>query len=168
MYDPVQTVLAALGVYLFYPVLQGEGLKNYELFGNVQKKLYATVEMAVGDFVGQWISYGPGKLLSGSREPVSALSTGVIFGIERKAFHKKKSFFKSFIGGTAVDSVAIVLTEPLNRIVKPNNVKVRSSGASYTRINDDSIGVVLSGAKPNNQSVLKPNQRMPRHRMSKK
>jgi len=64
--------------------------------------------------------------------------------------------------------VAIVLTEPLNRIVKPNNVKVRSSGASYTRINDDSIGVVLSGAKPNNQSVLKPNQRMPRHRMSKK
>lgn len=160
-YDLVQTGLAFVGTYLLYPLMNGEMKKGYELFGSQWKtKGIAALELSVADFVAQWIAFGPGKLLSGSREPINALSAGALYGLERKFFHKDKSFVKSFIGGTAIDSVAIVLTEPLTKIViKPKNPIVipQTTGAHYSsKIQDNSIAMVNRQAKINpNGTTLK-------------
>jgi len=133
-YDPIQTVIVGLSTYLLAPLLNGD--KNYFLFGQKwDKKLYAALEMSLADFLGQWVSYGPGKLISGTREPLNAVSAGVIYGLERKFLHKNKSFVTSAITGTAVDSVGIVLTEPLTKLsMSPKKPIPRTSGAAYTNI----------------------------------
>jgi hypothetical protein len=175
--DVVQSLIAGVGTYLLFPFMGGEMPEKYEFFGDhVKQRIIAGLELSAADLAGQFIAMGPMNYISGVREPINALSASVIYGLERKSFHKHKSFIKSMIGGLVLDSAAIVLTEPLTKIIpreyNPNkyvknsnnyikNPRTPTSTVQYdTIVDQQTIPNVNAQARRPTQLRRKPQKKM--------
>jgi len=155
-YDPLQSLLAGLGIYLFMPVINGVSVKNYSLLDKWDKRFYAGVEMALSDMVGQWVADGSDMLSKGTKEPINAVTTGVVFGAARKMINGK-DFLKSTVSAVAIDSVAIVMT-PNMTFLKPNKVKAIASGTKFNTEVKNYPNVIPQqqhAKKNNNVTVIK-------------